>query len=168
MLLNGILFNNKAWHAISEHDIKLLEAVDEHLLRSLVSGHSKTPLEFMYLEGALPIRFLVSCRRMIYHQTLLKRPDDELTKCVYLAPKESPTHCDYYNQVKDDWEMIGEPLNEAAIVVTRALECKSNCKSKYKNDKLLCSICCALPLAAGRTKVATIGPSKVRATSGAT
>ena len=56
MLLNGILFNSEAWHAISDSDIKLLETIDEHLLRSLVKGHSKTPLEFLYLEaGALPI-----------------------------------------------------------------------------------------------------------------
>ena len=33
MLLNGILFNSEAWHAITEKDIKALENVDEHLLR---------------------------------------------------------------------------------------------------------------------------------------
>ena len=205
MLLNGILFNSEAWHAISEQDIKLLEGVDEHLLRSLVGGHSKTPLEFLYLEaGAIPIRFLISCRRMIYLQTLLRRPDGELTKRVYLAQKEAPTYGDYFNLVKTDWEMMDEPLDEAAIVATsadahkrkvkakirmsafqflqnkkkqhskvknveytkletqkymtsplfndqdvsllyamrsRALECKSNYKSKYKNNDLVCSIC---------------------------
>ena len=141
---------------------------------------------------------------MIYLQTLLKRPDDEITKRVYLAQKESPTHGDYYNLVMADWEMMGEPLNESAIVATsidahkrkvkakvrmaafeflqnkkkqhskvkdvqynkletqrymtspvfndlevsllyamrsRALECKSKYKNKYKNDDLLCSIC---------------------------
>ena len=46
MLLNGYLFNSEAWHAISEEDIKTLEKVDQHLLRSLVNGHAKTPIEF--------------------------------------------------------------------------------------------------------------------------
>ena len=33
----------------------MLESVDEHLLRSLVKAHSKTPLEFLYLEaGEVP------------------------------------------------------------------------------------------------------------------
>jgi hypothetical protein len=64
MLLNGLLFNSEAWHDINDVEIKLLESVDEHLLRSLVGGHAKTPLEFLYLEaGAIPIRFILSCRR---------------------------------------------------------------------------------------------------------
>ena len=78
MLLNGNLFNSEAWHAISDSDIKLLETIDEHLLRSLVKGHSKTPLEFLHLEaGPLPILFLISCRRMVYLHTILRRPDEE-------------------------------------------------------------------------------------------
>jgi hypothetical protein len=32
---------------IREKDIKMLEAVDEYLLRSLVHAHAKTPLEFL-------------------------------------------------------------------------------------------------------------------------
>ena len=44
MLLNGILFNSEAWHAVSETELRLLEVVDEHLLRSILKGHSKTPL----------------------------------------------------------------------------------------------------------------------------
>ena len=32
MLLNGILYNSEAWHALSETEIKILETVDEHLL----------------------------------------------------------------------------------------------------------------------------------------
>ena len=36
MLINGILYNSEAWHSISEAEIRLLEAVDEHLLRALV------------------------------------------------------------------------------------------------------------------------------------
>ena len=75
MLVNGMLFNSEAWHSISEDELRMLEAVDEHLLRSLVKGHSKTSIEFLYLEsGALPIRFLISTRRLLYHQTILKRP----------------------------------------------------------------------------------------------
>ena len=46
MLLNGMLFNSEAWHSLSSNEIKILESVDEHLLRGLVRGHSKTPLEF--------------------------------------------------------------------------------------------------------------------------
>ena len=70
MLLNGILYDSEAWHSLSEKDIKMMEAVDEHLLRSLVKGHSKVPLEFLFLEtGAILIRFWISSRRMPFLQT---------------------------------------------------------------------------------------------------
>ena len=58
MLLNCMLFNSEVWHNISENEVKMLEKVDEHLLRCLVKGHSKLPIEFLYLEaGAVPIKF---------------------------------------------------------------------------------------------------------------
>ena len=67
MLVNGMLFNSEAWHAITEEELRMMESVDEHLIRSLVKGHSKTSIEFLYLEsGALPIRFLISSRRLLF------------------------------------------------------------------------------------------------------
>ena len=51
MFINGVLFNSEACQSVTETEIKLLEAVDEHLLRSLVGAHSKTPLEFLFLEA---------------------------------------------------------------------------------------------------------------------
>ena len=133
MFINGVLFNSEAWHSVTETEIKLLEAVDEHLLRSLVGAHSKTPLEFLFLEaGAIPIRFLISCRRMVYLQTIVKRPDHELTKQVYLAQKRSPTQGDFYNLVKKDFDTIGENLNEEIIAATGTLAHKRNIKDKTK------------------------------------
>jgi hypothetical protein len=40
MLINSMLFNSEAWHSIREKDVKMLEAVDEYLLRSLVHAHN--------------------------------------------------------------------------------------------------------------------------------
>ena len=85
MLLIGMLYKSEAWHAISEEEIRMLETVDEHLLRSLVNGHSKTSLEFLYLEaGAMPIRFIISSRRLMFLQTILKRSEEELTRRVFI------------------------------------------------------------------------------------
>ena len=63
--------------------------VDEHLLRSLVKAHSKTPPEFLYLEAGA-VRFIISSRRLNYLQTILKRGDSELTKKIYQAQKKIP------------------------------------------------------------------------------
>ena len=133
MLLNGLLFNSEAWHDITEAEIKLLEAVDEHLLRSLVGGHAKTPLEFLYLEaGAIPIRFILSCRRMIYLQAILKRDDEELTKRVYRSQKQSPIKGDFFNLVKKDFDTIGQSINEDEITAKSKEMHKSDIKSKIK------------------------------------
>ena len=66
MLVNGMLYNSEVWHSVSEEEFRMLETVDEYLLRALVDGHSKTSLEFLYLEsGALPIRYIISSRRLM-------------------------------------------------------------------------------------------------------
>jgi hypothetical protein len=72
MFINGVLFNSEAWHDVMEEDMKALEAIDEHLLRSLVKGHAKAPLEFLYLEsGTMAILHIVSnpIQSNIYFQT---------------------------------------------------------------------------------------------------
>ena len=107
MLLNGILYNSEAWHNISESEIKMLEQVDEYLLRTLVKGHSKTPLEFLYLEaGATPIRFIISSRRLMYHHTILKREDTELVKKIYAEQRNNPTKGDFVELIKENDDEI--------------------------------------------------------------
>ena len=133
LLLNGILFNSEAWHGITEKEIKRLEEVDEHLLRSLVHGHAKTPLEFLFLQtGAIPIRYVIACRRNIYLQTILKRNDGELRKRVYMTQKEFPTHGDFYNLVNEDFEAIGEPIDENIIIATAVPDYKKIIKLKVQ------------------------------------
>ena len=126
MLLNGILYNSEAWHSLTEKDIKVLEAVDQHLLRSLVKGHSKVPLEFLFLEtGAIPLRFMISSRRLNYLQTILKREDDELTKRIYRAQANDPSPGDFIELVKNDFCMIDVEFNERKIAAMT--------KESYKN-----------------------------------
>ena len=133
MLLNGILYNSEAWHSLSEKEVKMLEAVDEHLLRSLVKGHSKVPLEFLFLEtGAIPIRFLVSSRRMNFLQTILKREDGELTKRIYKAQADNPTSGDFVELVKEDFKMIDVEYDEGKITNMSREAYKHLIKGKIK------------------------------------
>ena len=107
MLLNGMLFNSEVWHGISDEEISMLEKVDEHLLRSLVNGHSKTSKEFLYLEaGAVPIRFIMSSRRILYLQTILHRSSEELTKRVYEAQKTNTVKGDFFELVLKDMDIV--------------------------------------------------------------
>ena len=133
MLINGMLYNSEAWHAITETDLRLLETVDEQLLRSLVKGHAKTPLEFLYLEaGATPIRFIISSRRLTYHQTILKREDSELTKRIYQEQLKNPSTGDFVKLLENDFKVIKSEQNDITIQNTSKYEYKQSIKKKIK------------------------------------
>ena len=134
MLINGMLYNSEAWHAVSEVEIKMLEAVDETLLRALVKGHSKTPLEFLYLEaGVMPIRFVITARRLIFHQTILKRNDTELTKRIYEEQKRNPSTGDFSELIKEDFKLIDKVQNDQMIRAISTHAYKSQIKSSVKH-----------------------------------
>ena len=121
MLLNGILFNSEAWHNISETEIRILETVDEYLLRALVKAHSKTALEFLYLEaGAIPIRFIIASRRLIYHHNILKREEKELIKRIYKEQKKNPSKGDFVELIKEDFEIANIVQNDEEIQSIKA------------------------------------------------
>ena len=60
-LINGILFNSEIWYSVTEQQIAHL--VDKYLLRGIVGAHAL---------AALPIKYVLSARRMILLQTILK------------------------------------------------------------------------------------------------
>ena len=107
MLVNGILYNSEAWHNICDKDIIPLEKVDEALLRGLLSAHSKTPLEALYLEsGCIPIRFIIKSRRMMYFQNIIKKDEKEMIKKFYETQKANPSPGDFSEMIKDDARSI--------------------------------------------------------------
>ena len=138
MLLNGILYNSEAWHSITEDEIKLLEKVDEHLLRQLVKGHSKSPKEFLFLEaGATPIRYLISCRRLLYLHTILHRSEEELIRRVYTAQKEDALPGDFFQLVQDDFKLIGKVFSDQYIQQSSRNSFKYEIKEKIRNSAFL-------------------------------
>ena len=59
MFLNGVLYSSEAWHGLTTTHIAQLGLVDHQLMRTILSAHSKTPTEFLYLEtGALPVKYV--------------------------------------------------------------------------------------------------------------
>ena len=68
----------------------ILKKPDKALLSSLVGGHAKVPLEFLYLEAeVIYARFILACRRIIYLQTILRKDDMELVKQIYTAQQSN-------------------------------------------------------------------------------
>ena len=80
MLVNGILYNSECWQGTNvDKEILSLNKPDQSLLRGLVSGHSKVPLEFLFLEtGSTPLSLIHADRRLVYLQTILRKEPSEL------------------------------------------------------------------------------------------
>ena len=94
-----------------------LSKVDFYLLRSILGVHSKVPIVFLYMETAsMQIADIISCRRMIYLQTVLKREQTELTRRVYDAMKTDKSPNSWYGMVTRDFDKIVYTLNEAEII----------------------------------------------------
>ena len=131
MLVNGSLYNSEAWHSVSTEDIRGLEKVDEALLRCLLDCHSKVPLEFLYLEsGAIPLRFILSARRINYLKTILNREPEELTRRIYDAQILKPCDGDFADLVAKDLDTIGVPLNPTIIQNTDREVFRKHIKSR--------------------------------------
>ena len=119
--VNGILFNCEVWNKITAFQEEQLMSTDKYLLRGILSAHSKTPLEFIHLETAsLPLNYVMSVRRMIYLQTLLKRHKEEITRKIYECQKKNPTPGDWCEQVQEDFDKIGVHMAENHIAALDA------------------------------------------------
>ena len=130
MLLNGILFNSEVWQGTETKDVILLEKVDEALLRGILGAHPKIPLEALYLETkSIPIRFIISSRRILYLHNILQKDKDEMISKIYAAQKEKPSKGDFVNLVKNDLENIGLEISEHEMIQIP--------KQNLKKDKVL-------------------------------
>ena len=106
--------------------------MDRSLLRYILKAHSKVQNEFLYLEtGALKIEQIISSRRLMYLQTILKRPDDELTKRVCNCQKKNPSEGDWCQLVTKDLEVLKLGMTEQEIKD----ESKSSYRTKVKHKR---------------------------------
>ena len=112
-LLNGMIFSTEAWTSISDTELTRMEQVDLALLRSLVEAHSKCSKAFILMEfGVLKIRYRIMIRRMMYHQHIITRDSKELIHKIYLKQKEDSLRGDWYKTLQEDFQFIGEDLDD--------------------------------------------------------
>ena len=116
MLINGMLSSSEAWSDVKDGDIKLLEDVDEFLLRSLFKAHSKTPLEFLHLEtGTVPLRYIIESRRINHLHNILSKSESELIHRLYKAQKIKTCKGDRIELVSKDFEDLQIIFDEKFI-----------------------------------------------------
>ena len=133
MFLNGVRFNSEAWHSVLLKHLDELELIDKSLMRFIIGSHAKTPSEILYLETAtLPLRYVISIRRIFYFQTIVTRSEAELTRRIYNAQKSNPIKGDWIQYLKEYFQLIGEELNEKAAQETPKAEYKKVIKYKFR------------------------------------
>ena len=80
-LINGTLYNMEALHGIKNKHLDTIEECDKFLMRELFECPQGTPLEAFYLEtSAIPFRFILMGRRIMFYWALLNKSDSELAK----------------------------------------------------------------------------------------
>ena len=136
MLVNGTLFNSECWQGKEvSKDILLLSKPDQALHRSLISAHSKTPLEFLYLEfGTAPFQFIHAGRRAKYQQYILQKETEELIKQVYSAQKVESVPGDFCELVTESLRSLDIHMNEHQIEAMSVKEYKALIKSQVKKS----------------------------------
>ena len=138
MLVNGILFNSECWQGPNVNkDIMTLNKPDQALLRGLMTGHAKAPLEFLFLEsGCVPVSFIHICRRLVYLQNILKKDRSELVSRVYFAQKADSLPGDFCRLVAEDLVSLDISLTEDQIRIMSTTEYKKHIKEKVRSGAL--------------------------------
>ena len=77
--------------------------IDNKILRLITGAQQKAPTEMLFLETAeLPLKNVISVRRLMYLHTILRRHENEITNRIYQAMKEEPIKGDWIELVKED------------------------------------------------------------------
>ena len=135
MFLNRMLFNSEAWHGVTKTDIATLEMVDKALLRAILNAHRGTTTELLYLEtGAIPIKWIIPQRRIMYLKHIMSRKENELIQKVYLAQKEHPSQGDFAKLVAKDLEQFGLTHDEVEADTMSKEALKKELKETAKKE----------------------------------
>ena len=137
MLLNRMLFNSEAWHGLTLADVASLEKIDKALLRCILKAHKGTSNTLLYLEtGAVPIKWILSQRRINYLKHLLTRSENELVRKVYEAQKKNPVQGDFAKLVEKDLRSFELTHEEVASTTMTKTALKKELRIKAKKISL--------------------------------
>ena len=112
IFINGMLSSIEANYGLINDDIEKLEILDRILLRKILSAHSKSPSESLYLElGLIPVKFIIIARRLNFLHYLLNLKDDELLHKFFKAQLEFPNKNDWIVTAQENLKHIGMSID---------------------------------------------------------
>ena len=104
----------EALYGIKNKHLDIIEECDKFLMREIFECPQGTPLEAFYMEtSAIPFRFILQGRRMLYYWGILNKPNLELVKEVFEAQKQFATNDSWVTQVKNEMESCGIDICES-------------------------------------------------------
>ena len=127
ILLSSMLLNFEASLKISKKNIKLLERVDENLLRRIFSAPKSSPLPSLYLEsGTIPVHIQIKGKRLLFLYYLLNQEKNTLLSKILYDQINNP--------IPNDWVSIAsENLSELGLDHYSFKDIKEMKKSKFKS-----------------------------------
>ena len=135
VFLNGTMVNMESWPNFTKARLEIFEKIEQHYFRTVLSGHSKVPIEAIYLTvGVPPFRFQLMKRRISYYRLILLRDNGELTKKIVNEQKRKPLKGDFYPQVKEDLDYL--LLTETDLTCRNTDSFKSYLSSKIDEAAL--------------------------------
>ena len=125
LFISTVLHDSEAWYNMTEQDVKTLEDCDLMVLRQYFSLHSKCAKELPHLElGALPLRFVIMQKRILYLNYLLNESEEALIHQFLISQWKSPVKGDWCTLVQKDLEDLDIELSLEEIRNTPKEELK--------------------------------------------
>ena len=134
LLVNKILVNSEVWYGLTKKQIEELENIDKLLLRRITGAHSKTPVEYLYLEmGCVPLKYILKCRRIMYLHYLLNKDEDDMIFKFLMAQIKNPKKNDWYLDVENDMKDLKIDLSHQELKNISKQSLAKLLKEKAKN-----------------------------------
>ena len=106
-LLSKLLLSCESWHRLFSYQIDKLEEIDLAFFHQLFNSYYKTSKEIYRIEsGKIPIRYLISMRRIMYWWHILHVKKSDMLFRVYSVKKISPVQGDWVKMLEGDKKLF--------------------------------------------------------------
>ena len=137
LFISSILLNSEAWVNYKENDIRILEQCDELLLSRILDCDGKTSNTLKYLElGAIPIRFLIMKRKLLFLQYILKQDKKSMMYNILKAIQDEPRKNDFVTTCKKYIETLKMNLSFKEIEKMSKFQLRKILLEMIKNEAL--------------------------------
>ena len=121
------------WTGFTENDLHDLVIIDHQILRLITGAQAKVPVEMLFLETSqVPVKDIISVRRLLYLHEVITRPKSELIYQVYNAMKESPLKDDWIHLLHQDMAKFGIDMSDESISLLSKRDYKKIVKTSMK------------------------------------